>query len=294
MGQGGSRGGERVLVGDGARWGILQRLTLYNCCHKAAFAGRPLNNPHGTRLCTRRCLPTPRPLPARFLPPPPPSPQVRPWRTLRFNECACSPFNADFDGDEMNLHLPQVGAGPTLVNSHLLHFTRRMVDLMVLPCGERVEHYCTGMAAAATRCFGPSSGILPSASFLDSLTPHTALASYVYSLPPRPPHPVLPAPQTEEARAEAINLMGSVNNLATPKNGDIMIAATQVRCVDHPHPEQLDAHACTHLGAEPPRPASVLLPSLRPLTRPPPSSRSPPHPPPSPTPHSPSLPSRTS
>jgi DNA-directed RNA polymerase beta' subunit len=34
---------------------------------------------------------------------------VRPGRTLRFNECCCSPFNADFDGDEMNLHLPQVG-----------------------------------------------------------------------------------------------------------------------------------------------------------------------------------------
>lgn len=33
---------------------------------------------------------------------------VRPGRTLRFNECCCSPFNADFDGDEMNLHLPQV------------------------------------------------------------------------------------------------------------------------------------------------------------------------------------------
>jgi DNA-directed RNA polymerase III subunit RPC1 len=24
-----------------------------------------------------------------------------------FNECACTPYNADFDGDEMNLHLPQ-------------------------------------------------------------------------------------------------------------------------------------------------------------------------------------------
>lgn len=65
---------------------------------------------------------------------------MRPGRTLRFNECVCSPFNADFDGDEMNLHLPQ----------------------------------------------------------------------------------------TEEARAEAITLMGSVNNLCTPKNGDVLIAATQV------------------------------------------------------------------
>ncbi|KAJ9527506.1 hypothetical protein QJQ45_025764, partial [Haematococcus lacustris] len=34
-------------------------------------------------------------------------------------------------------------------------------------------------------------------------------------------------PQTEEARAEAINLMGSVANLTTPKNGEIMISATQ-------------------------------------------------------------------
>ena len=30
-----------------------------------------------------------------------------PHRTFRFNECVCNPFNADFDGDEMNLHLPQ-------------------------------------------------------------------------------------------------------------------------------------------------------------------------------------------
>ncbi|CAJ0572581.1 unnamed protein product, partial [Mesorhabditis spiculigera] len=33
--------------------------------------------------------------------------KVMPGRTLRFNECACAPYNADFDGDEMNLHLPQ-------------------------------------------------------------------------------------------------------------------------------------------------------------------------------------------
>ncbi|WUR03078.1 DNA-directed RNA polymerase III subunit RPC1 [Vairimorpha necatrix] len=28
-------------------------------------------------------------------------------KTLRFNECVCSPYNADFDGDEMNIHVPQ-------------------------------------------------------------------------------------------------------------------------------------------------------------------------------------------
>lgn len=33
--------------------------------------------------------------------------RVMPWKTFRFNECVCTPYNADFDGDEMNLHLPQ-------------------------------------------------------------------------------------------------------------------------------------------------------------------------------------------
>ncbi|OAG30186.1 DNA-directed RNA polymerase III subunit RPC1 [Nematocida displodere] len=33
--------------------------------------------------------------------------RVLPGRTLRFNECVCSPYNADFDGDEMNIHLAQ-------------------------------------------------------------------------------------------------------------------------------------------------------------------------------------------
>lgn len=65
--------------------------------------------------------------------------KIRPWRTFRLNECVCTPYNADFDGDEMNLHVPQ----------------------------------------------------------------------------------------TEEARAEAINLMGVKNNLCTPKSGEPIIAATQ-------------------------------------------------------------------
>ncbi|KAK4159323.1 DNA-directed RNA polymerase III subunit RPC1 [Cladorrhinum sp. PSN259] len=65
--------------------------------------------------------------------------KIRPWRTFRLNECVCTPYNADFDGDEMNLHVPQ----------------------------------------------------------------------------------------TEEARAEAINLMGVKHNLVTPKSGEPIIAATQ-------------------------------------------------------------------
>lgn len=33
--------------------------------------------------------------------------KILPHRTFRFNECVCTPYNADFDGDEMNIHLPQ-------------------------------------------------------------------------------------------------------------------------------------------------------------------------------------------
>ncbi|KAJ9657821.1 DNA-directed RNA polymerase III subunit C1 (rpo31) [Coniosporium apollinis] len=65
--------------------------------------------------------------------------KIRPWRTFRLNECVCNPYNADFDGDEMNLHVPQ----------------------------------------------------------------------------------------TEEARTEAIELMGVKHNLSTPKNGTPIIAAIQ-------------------------------------------------------------------
>ncbi|KAL1590620.1 hypothetical protein WHR41_00821 [Cladosporium halotolerans] len=65
--------------------------------------------------------------------------KIRPWRTFRLNECVCNPYNADFDGDEMNIHVPQ----------------------------------------------------------------------------------------TEEARTEAIELMGVKNNLATPKDGTPIIAAIQ-------------------------------------------------------------------
>ena len=33
--------------------------------------------------------------------------KVLEWRTFRFNIQVCAPYNADFDGDEMNMHLPQ-------------------------------------------------------------------------------------------------------------------------------------------------------------------------------------------
>ena len=33
--------------------------------------------------------------------------RVLPYRTFRLHPAVCPPYNADFDGDEMNLHIPQ-------------------------------------------------------------------------------------------------------------------------------------------------------------------------------------------
>ena len=33
--------------------------------------------------------------------------RVMPYSTFRLNMSVCNPYNADFDGDEMNMHVPQ-------------------------------------------------------------------------------------------------------------------------------------------------------------------------------------------
>ncbi|MFB6088318.1 MAG: DNA-directed RNA polymerase subunit A' [Candidatus Aenigmatarchaeota archaeon] len=51
--------------------------------------------------------------------------RVMPWKTFRLNLCVCPPYNADFDGDEMNLHVPQTKEAQTeaeelmLVQKHI-------------------------------------------------------------------------------------------------------------------------------------------------------------------------------
>ena len=42
--------------------------------------------------------------------------KVTPWRTFTLNLCTCPPYNADFDGDEMNLHVPQTEEAQTEAN----------------------------------------------------------------------------------------------------------------------------------------------------------------------------------
>ncbi|EJT46834.1 DNA-directed RNA polymerase iii largest subunit [Trichosporon asahii var. asahii CBS 2479] len=58
--------------------------------------------------------------------------RVRPWRTFRLNECVCNPYNADFDGDEMNLHRGSSyrgsGAHDFITASYLLSRRDRLLD----------------------------------------------------------------------------------------------------------------------------------------------------------------------
>lgn len=51
--------------------------------------------------------------------------QVLPWSTFRMNLSVTSPYNADFDGDEMNLHVPQ--SMETRAEIENLHVTPRMI-----------------------------------------------------------------------------------------------------------------------------------------------------------------------
>ena len=46
--------------------------------------------------------------------------KVLPWSTFRMNLSDTSPYNADFDGDEMNLHVPQsMETRAEILNIHL-------------------------------------------------------------------------------------------------------------------------------------------------------------------------------
>lgn len=60
--------------------------------------------------------------------------KVMPGRTLRFNECCCNPFNADFDGDEMNIHLPQT----ELAKAEVMHQMSSIENIVSPKNGEPI------------------------------------------------------------------------------------------------------------------------------------------------------------
>lgn len=55
--------------------------------------------------------------------------KVLPWSTFRMNLSCTSPYNADFDGDEMNLHVPQ--SMETRAEVENLHITPRQVTVFI-------------------------------------------------------------------------------------------------------------------------------------------------------------------
>ncbi|GAB6022152.1 DNA-directed RNA polymerase III subunit RPC1 [Chamberlinius hualienensis] len=63
--------------------------------------------------------------------------KVKPSKTFSFNECVCTPYNADFDGDEMNLHLPQTeearAEAYTLMGTKANLVTPRNGELLIAP-----------------------------------------------------------------------------------------------------------------------------------------------------------------
>ncbi|MES1902206.1 MAG: DNA-directed RNA polymerase III subunit RPC1 [Paramarteilia canceri] len=65
-------------------------------------------------------------------------------RTIRFNECLCGPFNADFDGDEMNIHFPQTyeakAEAQTLMNIKNNLITPKNGELMIAA----IQDFITG------------------------------------------------------------------------------------------------------------------------------------------------------
>ena len=50
-------------------------------------------------------------------------------------ECACTPYNADFDGDEINMHLPQTEA-EVRHNIHIHTYIHTYIQTDIYTCTE--------------------------------------------------------------------------------------------------------------------------------------------------------------
>ena len=83
---------------------VISAATLLNSTYPVTYTTTTVSSWHSCHYC-HSCHPC-HPCQSLLLPSCPQA-RVLPHRTFRFNECVCTPYNADFDGDEMNLHLPQ-------------------------------------------------------------------------------------------------------------------------------------------------------------------------------------------
>ena len=77
--------------------------------------------------------------------------QVMPYSTFRLNLSVTSPYNADFDGDEMNLHLPQSYETKSEISNVM------MVPFQIVSPQKNAP--VMGIVQASSRIFQPSSRI---------------------------------------------------------------------------------------------------------------------------------------
>lgn len=52
--------------------------------------------------------------------------RILPYSTFRLNLSVCTPYNADFDGDEMNMHVPQSFASMSEIK-HIAHVPKQVM-----------------------------------------------------------------------------------------------------------------------------------------------------------------------
>lgn len=72
-------------------------------------------------------------------------------RTLRFNECVCTPYNADFDGDEMNIHMPQTYEARAEAITLMITTANIVTPRNGEPLIGAIQDFITGMATFMTK-----------------------------------------------------------------------------------------------------------------------------------------------
>jgi len=79
--------------------------------------------------------------------------RVLPGLTFRINPCVCEPYNADFDGDEMNLHIPQTEEARAEAEI-LMHIPTQIISprygLSIIGCNKDAQ---TGMYVISKKDF---------------------------------------------------------------------------------------------------------------------------------------------
>ena len=146
-----------------------------------------------------------------------------PNRTFRFNECCCNPFNADFDGDEMNLHLPQTeeAKAEALILMGVRNWSDLFCCLFLCICACFCLFACMHICVYICRlhehdfqCWSLASGIFV------SYTKHVSCQSFALKKKRR-------TIQMHLHFGSFLAKFQSKSNTVTPRNGEPLIAAIQ-------------------------------------------------------------------